>query len=99
MRYYEVIGGQKPLVILHAQGVDSTSYRSVVGRLGKDFHIYLIDCYGHGGSLHERGLYTLKAMGEAVIDFIREEIGETVWLLGHSSGGLIAGYIAAGSPK
>ncbi len=95
LQYYEVENTCKPLVILHAQGVDSQSYRNVVGSLSKQFHVYLIDCYGHGGSLHDRQLYTVRAAGEAVIDFIKEVIGEKVFLLGHSSGGLIAGFVAA----
>lgn len=41
------------------------------------------------------GSLTIKSIGAAIIDFIENEIGQKVWLLGHSSGGLIAAYIAA----
>lgn len=95
LKYYEVQNNFQPLVLIHAQGVDGKSYANVVKQLSKKFHIYSIDCYGHGGSLHNPMEYNIKSIGCAIIDFIENEIGRKVWLLGHSSGGLIAAYIAA----
>lgn len=95
LKYYEVQNNFQPLVLIHAQGVDGQSYANVAKYLSKKFHIYSIDCYGHGGSLHNPKEYNIKSIGCAIIDFIENEIGQKVWLLGHSSGGLIASYIAA----
>ena len=94
LHYYEA-GKGEPLVLLHAQGTDSTSFGSVIPKLAKQYHVYAVDCFGHGKSLHNPKLYTLKACAEAVSDFIREVVKEKCTILGHSSGGLIAAQIAA----
>ncbi len=95
LNYYEAENDRAPLVLLHAQGVDGKSYRKVAKKLAGHFHLYSIDLYGHGESLHDPGQYNLRAMGDAVALFLRQVVGKKVWLLGHSSGGLIAAYIAA----
>ena len=94
LKYYEVKNEGRPLVLLHAQGVDSLSFSRVMKPLSKKFHVYAVDCYGHGGSLHDPAQYHVKAIGDAVARFIGDVIGRKIWLLGHSSGGLIAAYIA-----
>ena len=94
LHYYEA-GEGKPLVLLHAQGTDSTSFGSVIPKLAKQYHVYAVDCFGHGKSLHNPKLYTLRACAEAVSGFIREVVKEKCTILGHSSGGLIAAQIAA----
>lgn len=95
LKYYEVENGSQPLVLIHAQGVDGKNYADVAKQLSKKFHIYSVDCYGHGGSLHDPAEYNIKSIGSAIADHIENLIGQKVWLLGHSSGGLIAAYIAA----
>lgn len=95
LKYYEAKNDFQPLVLLHAQGVDSLSFAGIIKPLSKKFHVYAVDCYGHGGSLHDPSKYNVKDIGNAIIRFIEEVIGRKIWLLGHSSGGLIAAYIAA----
>ena len=95
LQYYEIPNNLKPLVLLHAQAVDSSSFFNVMPELAHHFHVYAVDCYGHGGSLHEASKYNIADMGNAVIDFIKNVVKEPACLLGHSSGGLIAAYTAA----
>lgn len=95
IKYYEIANNLQPLVLIHAQGVDGKSYANVAKRLSKKFHVYSLDCYGHGGSGHDPADYNIKSISEAVIDFIEHVIQNNVWLVGHSSGGLIAAFIAA----
>ena len=92
---YEAGTGKNTLVLLHAQGVDSTSFADVIPKLAKRYHVYALDCFGHGKSLHDAEKYTVKDIAEAVSLFITEVCQTTVTLLGHSSGGLIAAQIAA----
>lgn len=94
LHYFES-GKGEPLVLLHAQGTDSTSFENVIPKLAKHYHVYAVDCFGHGKSLHNPKLYTLKACADAVSDFIREVVKEKAVILGHSSGGLIAAQVAA----
>lgn len=97
LNYYEIKNNLTPIVLLHAQGVDAGSFEPVYTKLSKRFHIYSVDCYGHGKSLHDAAKYNVVDIGNAVIDFIKNEIKENVCLLGHSSGGLIAAYVASHS--
>lgn len=95
LKYYEAENDRQPLLLLHAQGVDSMSFADVIKPLSKKLHIYAVDCYGHGGSLHDPAQYNIKNIGRALDSFIGDVIGQKIWLLGHSSGGLIAAYVAA----
>ncbi len=97
LHYYEIGSEGEPLIMIHAQGVDALSYENVWKPLSKSYHIYAVDCPGHGGSTHDSAIYTLKAIGDKMIKFIRELGLSSVTLTGHSSGGLIAAYIAANS--
>lgn len=45
--------------------------------------------------MHDAEQYNVEAIGKAVICFMEEVVKEKAFLLGHSSGGLIAAYIAA----
>lgn len=95
LNYYEIKNDLQPLVLIHAQGVDATSFENVWKKLSKSYHIYSVDCYGHGGSLHDAKKYNIIDIGKAISYFIEDVVNQKVYLLGHSSGGLIAAYIAS----
>ncbi len=95
LNYFEIRNNLHPLVLIHAQGVDATSFENVWEHLSKRYHVYSVDCYGHGESLHNAEHYNVEDISEAMIRFIEEVVKEKVFLLGHSSGGLIAAYIAS----
>ena len=95
MKYYETENNLQPLLLIHAQGVDATSFDNVWTKLAKKYHVYAVDCYGHGGSLHDAERYNVVDIGKAIIQFIKDVVKQKVFLLGHSSGGLIAAYIAS----
>ena len=97
LKYYEIENYLPPLVMIHAQGVDATSFNNVWGKLANFFHVYAGDCYGHGDSLHDETQYNIVDIGKAIICFINDVVKQKVFLLGHSSGGLIAAYIASNS--
>lgn len=99
LNYYEVGKAKPKLLLLHAQGTDSSSFRNVVGKLEKHYHIFLVDYYGHGKSSHNREKYNLISIGNDIIKFIENVICDEVAVLGHSSGGLIAAYVAANCNK
>lgn len=95
LNYYEIKNDFQPLILIHAQGVDALSFENVWGQLSKSYHIYSIDCYGHGESLHNAKQYNVEDISKAIICFIEDVVKAKVFLLGHSSGGLIAAYIAS----
>ena len=95
INYYEINNDKPPLLIIHAQGTNACSYKKVLNKLSKFFHLFLVDCYGHGKSSHNKELYNLETQGNDLIEFIKSIINNKIALLGHSSGGLIASYIAS----
>ena len=99
LNYYEIKNDKPKLLLLHAQGTDSLTFMNVIGKLSKNYHIYLVDYYGHGKSSHNREKYNLIDIGNDIIKFIENVIDDFVTILGHSSGGLIASYIGANCGK
>ncbi|MBV2225584.1 MAG: alpha/beta hydrolase [Sphingobacterium mizutaii] len=83
------------LMLIHGQGVDWKNYAKVLPELSQDWHVFAIDCHGHGKSSHEAQSYTAEKMGTDFIWFIDHVIKEPVYLSGHSSGGLLAAWISA----
>ena len=97
INYYEIENNNPILLIIHAQGTNAISYSKVVKKLSKKFHIILVDCYGHGKSSHNREKYNIVSQGNDLIEFIKATTNGNITILGHSSGGLIACYIASNS--
>ena len=87
------------LLLIHGQGVSWEDYSTVLPELSKHFHIYAIDCHGHGESSKNPEKYTAEAIGKDFIRFIEKVIGEPAVVSGHSSGGLLTAWLAANSPK
>ena len=99
LNYYQFGTAKAKLLLLHAQGTNSSSYNNVIKKLSKYYQVYMVDYYGHGMSSHNPKKYNLISIGNDIIDFIENIICDKVAVLGHSSGGLIAAYIAANCDK
>ena len=97
INYYEADSNNPILLIIHAQSANSSSYSSVIKDLSRKFHLIIIDCYGHGKSSHNKEKYNIISQGDDLIEFIQYKTDEKISILGHSSGGLIACYIASKS--
>ncbi|MBQ0078541.1 MAG: alpha/beta hydrolase [Eubacterium sp.] len=95
LNYYKVGTAGPKLVMIHAQSTCSRSFEDTAKFLSKAMQVYLIDCPGHGLSEHNPELYTLQKCGDAIQELIINEIGGPLVLLGHSSGGLLAAYVAS----
>lgn len=95
INYAEGPNNGKALLLIHGQTGCWESYTSVLPHLSKNWHVFAVDCYGHGKSAHDGSKYYLNKIGDDLIFFINNIIrGKTV-VSGHSSGGLIAAYVAA----
>lgn len=95
INYYEIDNSNPILIIIHGQGTNSISYAKVLKRLSQNFHIILVDCYGHGRSSHNKEKYNIVNQGNDLIEFIKSKTNKNITILGHSSGGLISCYIAS----
>lgn len=83
------------LLLIHGQAGDKLNYAPTLPELARSFHVFAIDCYGHGQSSHDPVKYTNIIMGQDLLSFIQEVIGEETLVAGHSSGGIIATWLAA----
>lgn len=83
------------LLLIHGQTGCWESYTSVLPALSKNWHVFAVDCYGHGKSSHNVSKYDLDKNGDDLIWFVNQVIGGRTVVSGHSSGGLLAAYIVA----
>lgn len=88
-----------PLLLIHGQVTDWRNWSPVLPRLTRHFHVFAVDCYGHGKSDRVPEKYKAKAFVTDLKDFIDQVIGEPAMVAGHSSGGLIAAGLAADVPE
>lgn len=99
INYAEGPNNGPALLLIHGQGMEWEDYATVLPDLAKRYHVFAIDCFGHGESERDLTLYTCAAGGEAAIAFAHQVIGESYIVSGHSSGGVMAAYVAAYDPE
>lgn len=92
-------GNKTPLLLIHGQAMAWEDYARVLPELAEEYHVYAVDCHGHGSSSHDPASYRCSTMTEDFIWFIENVIGEPCVVSGHSSGGILAANIAAESPE
>lgn len=95
LSYYEIKNDLPVLIMVHAQGTNAMSYENTLKELSKKYHIYTVDCPGHGNSEKDKYLYNIVSIGSAILDFAKNIICEDFFIIGHSSGGLIAAFVAS----
>ena len=83
------------LLLVHGQGMEWEDYATVLPELSKRYHVFAVDCFGHGKSAHDPVLYTCSTGGDALIAFAEQVIDGDYLVSGHSSGGVLAAYVAA----
>lgn len=93
--YIEGPDNGEPLLLIHGQMVSKEDYADVLPELSKYFHIYAVDCYGHGKSSKIPAKYNITSIRDDLISFMHQVIRKKTFLTGHSSGALISAAIAA----
>lgn len=83
------------LLLVHGQGMQWEDYARVLPDLAKRYHVFAVDCFGHGESTHDPARYSLAAQGDALKAFAAQVVGGPYAVSGHSSGGIIAAWLAA----
>ena len=99
LNYAEGPDNGPALLLIHGQSMQWEDYSRVLPELSKVYHVYAVDCHGHGGSAKDPTRYTAVAMGQDFIRFIKNVIEEPCVVSGHSSGGLLAAWIASNAPE
>lgn len=98
IHYAEGPANGPALLLIHGQMVDWTNYWPALPELAKHFHVFAVDCYGHGGSARVPERYTNVAMGHDLAFFLRRVVGGPAFVSGNSSGGLLAITIGLEAP-
>ncbi len=93
--YLEGPDNGEPLLLIHGQMVSKEDYAKVLPELSKHFHVFAVDCYGHGKSSKDPGKYNITSIRDDLIFFMRDVVREKCFVSGHSSGALISAAIAA----
>lgn len=91
--------GKMPLILIHGQGMCGQDYYPVCKKLSSKYTLYLVDCFGHGDSEKNVNLYRCNIIGDAISEFIQSEIKQSCVISGHSSGGILAAYVAGKNPQ
>lgn len=95
INYAEGTDNGDALLLIHGQTGNWKDYSKVLPELSKKYHVFAVDCYGHGKSEHDESKYYIRENGDDLIWFIDNVIQKSTTVSGHSSGGLLAAYIAA----
>lgn len=94
IRYQKAGTAGSPMLLIHGFGASSDHWRKNIPALAATNRVYAIDLIGFGKSVKPfPGLaidYTFETWGQLVLDFCREVIGESVFLVGNSIGCVVA---------
>lgn len=97
--HYEVYGsGNQPLILIHGNGGNCNSLRSVAELLANSYKVYLIESRCHGQSSDPDEI-TYDLMADDVADFIETLDLENPIIMGHSDGAIVALTLAARRPE
>ncbi len=100
---YQSTGDVGPSVVfVHGFGACWQHWRKNISFLGQYCRCYAIDLIGFGGSAKpEPGLeieYTFETWAAEILDFIKEIVGEPVFLVGNSIGAIVVLEVAVKDP-
>ncbi len=87
------------LLLLHAQTLDWYTYSEVLPELSTKFHVFAVDYPGHGKTtVPVDYAMTAGQIGSDLALFMETVIGESAYVTGNSSGGLLTAWLAANKP-
>jgi pimeloyl-ACP methyl ester carboxylesterase len=95
---YKRSGTGPPLLLVHGAISDHRIWQQVSPALETHFTVYAIDRRTHGSSGPYPDNYTIECEFEDIAEFINA-IGESVYLVGHSSGACYALFAALRTPN
>jgi len=88
----------RPLILIHALGADSEMWEPQLAELSAMRRVVMVDLPGHGNSVAGPGPYTIRDLGEDILDVATTAGAGEFDLCGMSLGGLISLWIAGYSP-
>ena len=99
INYAEEPPSGPPLVLLHGLADRWQAFLPILPTLAARWHVYAVDCRGHGKSSRTPGHYQAKDYFADLRAFLLHQLPQPALLLGHSSGGSLALALAAELPE
>jgi pimeloyl-ACP methyl ester carboxylesterase len=100
LNYGEGPDNGPPLILVHGQGSQWEDHALVLPELAERHHVFAVDVPGHGGSDRlPADRYSNVDVATLLARFMEQQVGEPATVSGHSSGGLLALWIAAERPE
>lgn len=98
--YYEESGMGMPFIILHGFSGTASAWKGFIPGYEKHFRVIAIDLPGHGRSdyMDTTRVYLHKRAAEYILGLIDHLKLDSVYVMGHSSGGFISTYMATLRP-
>ena len=97
MHYVRYGTSGHPVVLIHGNGGNTNSLKSIAQLLANDYVVYCIDerCQGKSS---DPGVITYDLMAKDVYEFIQAKGLEKPYIMGHSDGGMVALALASNYP-
>src|SRR5579885_195546 len=96
--HYEICGRGPPLVLASGLGGLASFWDGQLCDLARSFQVITFDHRGSGRSSKSPPPYSIDGMVQDVVDLIDHLKSETVFYVGHSTGGAIGQRLAARHP-
>ena len=97
--HYIKQGTGKPLILVHGFGGSTYTWRHLIPLLSDHYTVYAYDILGFGLSdKPPDGNYDMKSHGDSLIGFMDALKLPSASIVGHSMGGIIAGFAALTAP-
>ena len=97
--YFEEHGKGHPLILIAGLASDSQSWLPVITELAKHFRVIVFDNRGVGRSSQDNTDISVKEMTDDCVRLLKHLKLSSVYVLGHSMGGMIAMDLAIRHPK
>lgn len=88
-----------PLVFIPAQTATWEEYYLIMPMLADRFQVFAVTLRGHGKSSWTPGRYTFNQLGADMTAFLRDVVRRPAIVVGNSSGGVLAAWLAANAPE
>lgn len=95
--YYQEVGSGFPVILIHGLSGSGRWWQKNIRPLSERFHVYIVDLIGFGRSRGKQG-FVLQEAAAHLTRWMDELELETVHVVGHSLGGVIALDLAAVCP-
>lgn len=97
--YYEVYGKGEPLILIHGNSSSIVSFENQIPELSKHYQLIAVDSRAQGKSTDSKKEITYELMASDVYELIKKLNLDSVFVLGHSDGGIVGLELAYAHPE